>query len=315
MQDPFVMADVLIHQASTEFKSLSIPIPSLPVLRVLLRELTTRERAARVPETCPVMDEPENVEAYLRAGSIERVFAPIYLYSAAQVCDVIRPGDLVLDLGCGPATQLGVVARLNPDVRFVGVDASEPMLKAGRAHLLAEGVSNVELRQNDITDLGSFDDRSVDAVVSTLALHQLRDRDALHATCCTLRRVLKVGGGIYLNDLGRFKSSRSMHYFAHQYADRQSALFTLDYWNSLKAAFSLEDLKFATSLLTSAGKLYTTFLLPFMVAFKSPERRRPSEPLRAAFALQRNELAPHQQTDLNDLTTFFRLGGLRSALL
>lgn len=285
------------------------------VLRVLLRELTTRERAARVPEPCAIMDEPENVEAYLRAGTIERVLAPIYLYSAAQVCDVIRPGDLVLDLGCGPATQLGVVARLNPDVRFVGVDASEPMLKAGRAHLLVEGVSNVELRQNDITDLGSFDDHSVDAVMSTLALHHLPDRDALHATCRAVSRVLKVGGGIYLNDLGRFKSLRSMHYFAHQYADRQSSLFTLDYWDSLNAAFSLEDYKSATSLLKSVGKLYNTFLLPYMVAFKSPQRRPPSESLRAALKQLRTELAAHQQTDFNDLATVFRLGGLRSALL
>jgi ubiquinone/menaquinone biosynthesis C-methylase UbiE len=261
------------------------------------------------------MDEPENVEAYLRAGTIERVLAPIYLYSAAQVCDVIRPGDLVLDLGCGPATQLGVVARLNPDVRFVGVDASEPMLKAGRAHLLVEGVSNVELRQNDITDLGSFDDHSVDAVMSTLALHHLPDRDALHATCRAVSRVLKVGGGIYLNDLGRFKSLRSMHYFAHQYADRQSSLFTLDYWDSLNAAFSLEDYKSATSVLKSVGKLYNTFLLPYMVAFKSPQRRPPSESLRAALKQLRTELAAHQQTDFNDLATFFRLGGLRSALL
>jgi arsenite methyltransferase len=288
---------------------------SLAVLRVMLRELTTWECAARVPEPCLIMDAPENVEAYLQAGTIDRVLAPVYLYSAAQVCDVIRPGDLVLDLGCGPATQLGVVARLNPDVRFVGVDASEPMLKAGRAHLLAEGVRNVELRQNDITDLGSVDDRSVDAVMSTLTLHHLPDRDALHATYRAVSRVLKVGGGIYLNDFGRLKSSRSMHYFAHQYADRQSALFTLDYWNSLNAAFSLEDYKSATSLLKSAGKLYTTFLVPYMVAFKSPERQRPSESLRAAFEQLRTELAPHQQTDLNDLTAFFGLGGLRCALL
>ena len=46
-------------------------MPSLAVLRVLLRELTTRERAARVPEPFAIMDEPENVEAYLRAGTIE----------------------------------------------------------------------------------------------------------------------------------------------------------------------------------------------------------------------------------------------------
>lgn len=290
-------------------------MPSLAVLRVLLRELTTRERAARVREPCAIMDEPENVKAYLRAGTIERVLAPVYLYSAAQVCDVIRPGDLVLDLGCGPATQLGVVARLNPDVRFVGVDASGPMLKTGRTHLLAESVSNVELRQSDITDLGSFDDHSVDAVMSTLTLHHLPDRDALHATCRAVNRVLKVGGGIYLNDLGRLKSSRSMHYFAHQYADRQSSLFTLDYWNSLNAAFSLEDYKSATSLLKSAGRLHTTFLLPYMVAFKSPERQRPSESLRAVFEQLRTELAAYQQTDFNDLATFFRLGGLRSPLL
>ena len=290
-------------------------MPSPAVLRVLLRELMTRERAARVPEPCAVMDTPENVEAYLRAGTIERVLAPIYLYSAAQVCDVIRPADLVLDLGCGPATQLAVIARLNPDVRFVGVDASEPMLTAGRAHLLAEGVCNVELRQDDITDLSSFDDRSLDAVMSTLALHHLPNLDALQATCRSVSRVLKVGGGIYLNDLGRFKSLRSMRYFAHQYADRQSPLFTLDYWDSLNAAFSLEDHKSATSLLKSAGKLYTTFLLPYMMAFKSPQRRPPSESLRTAFKQLRTELAAHQQTDLNDLTTFFRLGGLRSPLL
>jgi arsenite methyltransferase len=106
-----------------------------------------------------------------------------------------------------------------------------------------------------------------------------------------------------------------MHYFAHQYADRQSPLFTLDYWNSLNAAFPLEDYKSATSVLKSAGTLHTTFLVPFMVVFKSPERRPPSESLRAAFAKLRTELAAYQQTDLNDLTIFFRLGGLRSALL
>ena len=37
--------------------------------------------------------------------------------------------------------------------------------------------------------------------------------------------------------------------------------------------------------------------------------------LRAAFEQMRTALAPYQQTDFNDLATFFRLGGLRSALL
>jgi hypothetical protein len=79
-------------------------MPSLAVFQVLFRELTTRERQPRVPEPDLVMDDPENVDAYARAGTVDRVMAPVYLHNAAHVCDVIRPGEVVLDLGCGPAT-------------------------------------------------------------------------------------------------------------------------------------------------------------------------------------------------------------------
>jgi ubiquinone/menaquinone biosynthesis C-methylase UbiE len=285
------------------------------VLQVLFRELTTRERSPRVPEPDLVMDKPENVDAYARASTVDQVLAPVYLHNAAHVCDVIRPGDLVLDLGCGPATQLAVIAQLNPDVRFLGVDLSAPMLETGRDHLASTGTRNVELRVGDMTDLSGIDDCSVDAAVSTLTLHHLPDAQALHATFRAIKRVLKPDGGLFLLDLGRLKSSKSMHYFANQYADRQSPLFTLDYWNSLNAAFSVEDYKSAVSVLSSAGRLYTTFLAPYMVAFKSPARRRPPETLRAAFERLRAELPAHHKRDLRDLTAFFRFGGLRSALL
>ena len=290
-------------------------MPSLAVLQVLVRELTTRERQPRVPEPDLVMDNPENVEAYTRAGTTDRVMAPVYLYNAAHVCDVIRPGELVLDLGCGPATQLSLIAGLNPDVRFLGVDLSAPMLERGRAHLDALGVRNVELRAGDITALAAIDDRSVDAVTSTLTLHHLPDGDALHATFREVRRVLKPGGGLYLLDFGRLRSPKSIHYFAHQYADRQSELFTLDYLNSLRAAHSLADFRSAASVLEAYGRLYTTFLVPYMVAFKSPVRRALSPEVRARFLAERAKLPAHHRTDLKDLAVFFALGRLRPGLL
>jgi SAM-dependent methyltransferase len=210
---------------------------------------------------------------------------------------------------------LSLIARLNPDVRFIGVDLSAPMLEVGHGHLDAEGLRNVELRVADITDLAAFADRSVDAVTSTLTLHHLPNTDALDAAFREVRRVLKPGGGLYLLDFGRLKAAKSIDYFAHQYADRQSPLFTLDYLNSLRAAFSLADYRSAASVLAAAGKLHTTFLAPYMVAFKSPARRSPPAELHRRFEELRRDLPDHHQTDLKDLATFFRLGGLRSGLL
>src|SRR5204863_5016089 len=100
-----------------------------------LREAMTRERSARAPEPDLVMDDPDKVTAYTRAGREDGVMAPVYLFHCAQICDVIRPGDTVVDLGCGPATQLAMVARLNPEVRFTGIDLSDEMLDRARAHV------------------------------------------------------------------------------------------------------------------------------------------------------------------------------------
>ncbi len=289
-------------------------MPSLAVLGVLLRELTTLERAPRVPEPSLVMDDPQNVDAYARAAVEDRVLAPVYLYNAAHISEVIRPGDRVLDLGCGPATQLEVAAALNPEVDFVGVDLSEPMLERGRAILAQQGLTNVELTHGDITRL-EFDDRSFDAVVSTLTFHHLPDERALGASLQEVARVVKPGGGLFLLDLGRLRSTRSIHYFAHQYADRQSELFTLDYWNSLRAAFSPRDFRAACAPLEGRGRLYQTFGAPYMLAFKSPRRRAETAELRGRFRAEVAKLPSHHQTDLRDLSVFFALGGLRTGLL
>ena len=94
------------------------------LIGTFLREATARERTQRVPEPDLVMDDPEKVAAFTRAGREDGVMAPVYLFHCAQICEVIRPGDRVVDLGCGPGTQLAMVARLNPDAHFLGIDLS-----------------------------------------------------------------------------------------------------------------------------------------------------------------------------------------------
>ena len=188
-------------------------MPSLSVLKTVCRELITTERSIRVNEPDLVMDDPDKVAAYTRAGREDGVMAPVYLFHCAQICEIIRPGDTVIDLGCGPATQLAMVARLNPHTRFIGIDLSPDML--GRAHnyIAEQELGNVEFRTEDISQLTSLHDQSVDAVISTVALHHLPDIGTLEKTFSEIRRVLKPNGGVYIVDFGHLKSEKVHPYF------------------------------------------------------------------------------------------------------
>lgn len=241
--------------------------------------------------------------------------APVYLFHGANICEVIWPGDMVPDIACGLANQLAMVARLNPDTHFIGLDLSLPMLQQAEELISRQGLGNVSLRQGDITDLSIFTNASVDAVVSTMALHHLPDVSALARTYAEVARVLKPEGGIYMVDFGHLKSKRSIDYFANQYAGRQPELFTLDYLNSLHAAFYLEDIRQAAQPLLGQACLYSTFLMPYMVALKSPSRRSHDAALSAKLAAMKLSLPSWHQADFADLMTFFSMGGLSCALL
>jgi len=290
-------------------------VPSPAVVLTVLREVVTREHCPRTPEPGLVMDDPQQVAAYVEAGREHAVMAPVYLFHGANMCEVIRPGDTVLDLACGPANQLAMVARLNPDTQFIGLDLSRPMLEQAKALIDQQGLKNITLRAGDITDLSAFANASVDAVVSTMALHHLPDLPALARTYAEVARILKPDGGLYMVDFGHLKSTRSIDYFANQYADRQPALFTLDYLNSLRAAFYLQDIRQAAQPLLRQARLYSTFLMPFMVALKSPPRRSNDPTLTAKLVSMKQALPNWHQADFADLTTFFRMGGLSCGLL
>lgn len=288
-------------------------MPSLPVIKQLLLDRVSRKDAFRMPEPALIMEDPSQVASFHQAGREDGVMAPVYLFHAAQVCEVVKPGDTVLDLGCGPANQLGLVARLNPDVRFIGVDLSDEMLAMAERNLRQWGVDNVTLRHGDITDLNMLGPASADAVMSTVVLHHLPDQAALFRCFAEVQRVLKPGGGLYLVDFGHLRTEAAIRYFAYQYQDRQPEIFTVDYLNSLRAAFEVTAWREGWSrYLRNFGGLYSTFLVPYMVAAKSPTRRRLSEDMLERLNTRYQNMPAHHRTDFKDLTSFFRLGGLRS---
>ncbi len=291
-------------------------MPSSTVVKVFIRELCSRRSAERKKEPDLVMDDLDKVIAYTRAGREDGVMQPVYLYHCAQICDVIKPGDTVVDLGCGPATQLCMVARLNPETHFIGVDLSDKMLEMALAHSKEQKLNNLEFRREDISQLTSFANQSIDAIISTVVLHHLPDLETLERTFSQIARVLKSGGGLYLVDFGHLKSEQSIHDFAYQYHDRQAELFTLDYLYSLQAAFWPEDFKEVyQQQLSTFGEFYKTFMIPYMMVIKSPKRRQEyNSDLIEHLHHIRHSMPTYHKKDINDLIRFFSLGGLNCNL-
>ena len=107
----------------------------------------------------------------------------------------LGPGDVVLDLACGPGNFTREFARTVGDEGLVvGIDVSRTMLDRGVADLQDAGLGNVALIRGDATDL-PFRDGAFDGVCCFAALHLFADP---LAALDEMRRVLAPGGRIAL---------------------------------------------------------------------------------------------------------------------
>jgi SAM-dependent methyltransferase len=105
----------------------------------------------------------------------------------------LGPGDVVLDVGCGPGNFTREFARAVGDGGLaVGIDASSTMLTRGVSELEATRLANLALIRGDATQL-PFQDGVFDALCCFAALHLFADP---FATLDEMRRVLGPGGRI-----------------------------------------------------------------------------------------------------------------------
>jgi arsenite methyltransferase len=282
----------------------------LAMLGHLVAERLSARELERIPEPHMAMDDPAQVDAFWECGSDSGVLAPVYLFNALQTANVVRPGDQVLDLACGPGNQLVQFARLHPHARFLGIDQAPAMLERARDTVARSGLENVSLQPGDMNSLAAIADASVDCVTCTFSFHHLPDVVSLRRAFGEVARVLKREGGIYICDFGRLKRRASQAFFAHDRRERQSALFTEDYLNSLKAAFSVAELTSAAALLGDGVAIRRTALAPFMVVVS-----RPTQVPAVVTTIERGskmfaELAPMQQSEFQALSRWFGLAGL-----
>ena len=110
----------------------------------------------------------------------------------------LRPGETVLDLGCGAGIDLLLAAeKVGAEGRVIGVDMTEEMLARARRNIAAAGYDNVEVRQGYIEDL-PVETGTVDLVISNCVVNLSPDKPRVFAE---IARVMAPGGRLRISDL------------------------------------------------------------------------------------------------------------------
>lgn len=110
----------------------------------------------------------------------------------------VKPGDRVLDVGCGTGSlTLAAWRRAGPTGEVHGIDAASEMIEVARSKA-TRAQANIDF-QTGLVEQIPFPDASFDVVLSSLMLHHLPD-DLKRRGFAEIKRVLKPGGLLFAVD-------------------------------------------------------------------------------------------------------------------
>lgn len=129
--------------------------------------------------------------ALMTGGLIDRV--------KDRIAQQVKPGDRVLDIGCGTGTL--ALRCIGNGAQVVGLDSSHIMLRQARSNAQASSVSDrLELVCETATRVGAiFGEEEFDAIVSTLMLGEIGE-NFVPFVLADCHRLLRPGGRLIVAD-------------------------------------------------------------------------------------------------------------------
>ena len=154
-------------------------------------------------------EEPEVVQTYSRRSkrydSVVKIFDlfssmgfDIPAWREAAIQDLhLKPGDTVIDMGCGTGlTFPSLYQKVGPTGRIIGIDISADMLDQAQELISENGWTNVQLTAIDISQY-EFPVQA-DGILSTFALILVPSASQVVSQAC---QALKPGGRISILDM------------------------------------------------------------------------------------------------------------------
>ncbi len=108
-----------------------------------------------------------------------------------------RPGETVIDLGCGRGGDVIRAATSVGGGLAIGVDANEAMLAEARARAVAAGARRARFLRGDLASV-PLPDRRADVVISNCAVNHAPDKAAVYRE---IHRLLRPGGRFVVADV------------------------------------------------------------------------------------------------------------------
>jgi len=151
------------------------------------------------------------------------------------------------DLGCGPGDITVRLARALPGWEITGLDAGSNMLRHAQRRLASEKLSGrVRFRLSHLPD-PSLPGAAWNAIVSNSLLHHLPQPSVLWQS---VARLAAPVAAVQVMDLMRPENEAHAQRLVEQYAHDAPAVLQEDFYNSLLAAYTPEEV---SSQLIQAG--------------------------------------------------------------
>jgi predicted unusual protein kinase regulating ubiquinone biosynthesis (AarF/ABC1/UbiB family)/ubiquinone/menaquinone biosynthesis C-methylase UbiE len=205
-------------------------------------------RLTRAPEPSVIMDDPEQVKAFHRAGRGQGSMQPIYYFNALRLSQMTPPGGFVVDFGSGSGQFLRYFAEMRPDIRILGFDLSDEMIEVGNQMLQATNLSSrVKIVKGDMTTFTAPENERVHVVSSIFSLHHLPSIKDVHLCLARMARIREEqGAGVWIFDCARPRHPQTPLEYPELVMKDAPKVLLDDFENTLIASWSFQELIEAT---------------------------------------------------------------------